>query len=113
MNSNSIDVGKRIFDARKEKNMTREKLAELSDISVQFLADIEKGRKSMTINTLKKICDSLNLSADYIINGEPRGKYDIIVSLLDKLTDDETKQAEKLLEVFVEALNNKTDTKKR
>ncbi len=67
----------------------------------------------MTINTLKKICDSLNLSADCIINGEPRGKYDSIVSLLDKITDDDIKHAEKLLEIFVDALNNKTDTKKR
>ena len=107
MNINSIDVGKRIFDARKEKNMTREKLAEMSGISVQFLSDIENGRKSMTITTLRNICNSLNLSADYIINGTEQSRTYGIVSLLDKLDDNDVKYAEKLLKVYVDALNNK------
>ena len=42
-----------------ESGKPEEKLAELADISVQFLADIEKGRKSMTILTLKKIAAAL------------------------------------------------------
>ena len=40
---------------REYSNLTREVLAVKADISVQFLADIENGRKSMTVKTLKKI----------------------------------------------------------
>ena len=109
MNNSSVDVGKRILDARKEKNVTREKLAELSDISVQFLADIEKGRKSMTITTLRNICRSLNLSADYVINGTDNSGYDSILSLLNRLDDNDKKQAEKLLEIFVETIDSKKE----
>lgn len=107
MDSNNYGVGKRILEARKNNRLTREKLAEMSGISVQFLSDIENGRKSMTITTLRNICYSLNLSADYIINGTEQSRTYGIVSLLDKLDDNDVKYAEKLLKVYVDALNNK------
>ncbi len=107
MDSNNYGVGKRILEARKNNRLTREKLAEMSGISVQFLSDIENGRKSMTITTLRNICNSLNLSADYIINGTEQSRTYGIVSLLDKLDDNDVKYAEKLLKVYVDALNNK------
>ena len=45
---NNTDVGKRINEIRKYRGYTREKLSEMADVSVQFLADIEKGdRKSV------------------------------------------------------------------
>lgn len=55
LNELNIEVGARITELRKQRGYTREKLSELADVSVQFLADIEKGRKSMTVATLKRI----------------------------------------------------------
>ena len=69
MDNKNIEVGQRITELRKKRGYTREKLAEFADISVQFLADIEKGRKGMTVNTLRKIAATLNVSTDYIVNG--------------------------------------------
>ena len=46
MNYPYEETGNRIFMLRKERGLTRERLAEMADISVQFLADIEKGRKT-------------------------------------------------------------------
>ena len=43
MNELNIAVGARITELRKQRGYTREKLSELADVSVQFLADIEKG----------------------------------------------------------------------
>ena len=60
-------TGNRILKLRKDRGMTREKLAELADISVQFLADIEKGRKNMTVTTLRKLSSALLVSTDYIV----------------------------------------------
>ena len=84
---------------------TREKLAELADISVQFLADIEKGRKSMTVNTLRQIAAMLNVSTDYIVNGiTPSVPQDEIAITLASLNDDARTHAEQLLVIFAEAL---------
>ena len=63
------EEGARILQARKMQGLTRERLAETADISVQFLADIERGAKNMTVTTLRKLAAALSLSTDYIVNG--------------------------------------------
>ena len=45
-------IGKRITDGRKHIKMRREKLAEKLDVSVQFIADVEYGKKGMSMKTL-------------------------------------------------------------
>ncbi|MBD5129134.1 MAG: helix-turn-helix transcriptional regulator [Ruminococcaceae bacterium] len=105
MNENSELVGKRINDARKNLGCSREKLAEKADISVQFLADIEKGRKSMTVNTLRRLAAALNVTTDFIVNGTETTPTDHISALLNSLTPYHRTQAEKLLAVFVETIN--------
>ena len=63
------ETGNRILSLRKAQRLTRERLAEAADISVQFLADIEKGKKNMTVTTLRKIAAALSVTTDYIVNG--------------------------------------------
>lgn len=105
MNVYNVEVGGRINETRKSRGYTREKLSELADISVQFLADIEKGRKSMTVNTLRKISAALNVTADYIVNGsEPYSENTAVNVMLASLPPYQREQAEKLLAVFVEAV---------
>lgn len=105
MENRNLEVGERITALRKERGYTREKLSELADISVQFLADLEKGRKSMTVATLRRIAAALLVSTDYIVNGTPaRDENAAILSILDTLSERNKKQAEKLLAVFAEAV---------
>ena len=63
------EVGLRLRRLREQKELTRERLAEYADISVQFLADIETGRKGMTVQTLRKLVNALHCSADDIVFG--------------------------------------------
>lgn len=107
MDIDNIKVGKRINDTRKCRGYTREKLSELADVSVQFLADIEKGRKSMTVATLRRIAHALNVTADYIINGaEPYSENESINKILAALSPYQREQAEKLLLLFAETVNH-------
>ena len=65
-------VGRRLRCRREDLALTREKLAEYADISVQFLADIETGRKGMTVQTLRKLALALHCSAEYqVVGAEP------------------------------------------
>lgn len=101
------EPGTRILKMRKKRGYTQEKLAELADISVQFLADIERGRKSMTLKTLRRIAAALNVTTDYIVNGlEPFSEKAEINVMLASLSPYHRQQAEKLLAVFIETLNN-------
>ena len=107
MDANSEFVGTRITDTRKRRGYSREKLAEKADISVQFLADIEKGRKSMTVNTLRRLAAALSVTTDYIVNGTETSETDRVAAMLASLDTYHRTQAEKLLAVFVETINQK------
>lgn len=110
MNELNIEVGKRITKLRQDRGYTREKLSEFANISVQFLADIEKGRKSMTIATLKRIAAALLVTTDYIVNGTIESDDNQgIMSIINTLSDKNKKQAEKILTAFAEAVNSASD----
>lgn len=106
------EPGTRIREMRKKRGYTREKLAEYADISVQFLADIERGQKSMTLKTLRNIAAALNITTDYIVNGsEPFTENAELNLMLASLSPYKRRQAEKLLAVFIETLNNPENDK--
>lgn len=60
-------LGERIKLVRKAKNMTREKLAELIDVSPRFLAEVEAGKVGVSLQKLKNISTILTISTDYLI----------------------------------------------
>ena len=62
----------RIRKAREDLGYTREKFAELLDVSVSYLAELERGRTGISVKMLVKVCKVLGLSADYILFGEER-----------------------------------------
>ncbi|MBR4983612.1 MAG: helix-turn-helix transcriptional regulator [Lachnospiraceae bacterium] len=102
-------VGKRIREIREYQHLTREQLAEQADISVQFLADIEVGRKSMSINTLFKLSNALHVSNDYLILGTNDSSFTSknLLALLDSLSDKEFEIAEKIITLYIQGLTLK------
>ena len=62
----------RIRKAREDAGYTLEKFAELLDVSVSYMAEVERGRTGISVKMLIKICDVLGLSADYVLFGEKR-----------------------------------------
>lgn len=65
------EIGLRVRALREQQSLSRERLAEAANLSVQFLADIETGRKGMTVLTLRKLAVALRCSADELIFGSP------------------------------------------
>ena len=107
------ELGARLRALRTYQKKTREQLAEEAEISVQFLAELEFGRKSMTTNVLRRICSALNVSADYLLFGRSELiEQDMILSMLSTLTPEECSYAEELLKTFIRAVKgekNRTD----
>ena len=67
----------RIRRAREEAGYTREKFAELLDVSVSYMAEVERGRTGISVKMLIKICRLLGLSADYVLFGGERSESDL------------------------------------
>ncbi len=106
MENKYSDVGQRIFLLRSRQKLTREQLAESAEISVQFLSDIEKGRKNMTVTTVRKIAAALNVTTDYIINGRnephPDGENEL-TEIYRTLSDDDKSRAREILRLFAQS----------
>ncbi|HJD20328.1 MAG TPA: helix-turn-helix domain-containing protein [Candidatus Gemmiger faecigallinarum] len=101
-------IGRRLRSRREAAGLTRERLAEYADISVQFLADIETGRKGMTVQTLRKLALALHCSCDDLIFGEDarrEGSIPPALALqLSSLTQDQASLASDILALVKKAL---------
>lgn len=64
------EIGKRIHQIRIQNEYTQAEFAETIDISINFLSEIENGKKGLSQETLAKICIKMNVSADYILFGK-------------------------------------------
>ena len=62
----------RIRKAREKMGYTREKFAEKLDVSVSYLAELERGKTGISVKMLVKVCNVLGLSADYVLFGHER-----------------------------------------
>lgn len=60
-------LGLRIKKRRKSLNMTQERLAETTNISISFLGHIERGSRKASIDTLVKIANALDISMDILL----------------------------------------------
>lgn len=86
----NLIVGLRIREVRESLHLSREKFSEKCDISASFLADVERGKKSLTAKTIYKICDTYNISADYIVLGHKKGfDKDIGIEILNSFNNEQ------------------------
>ena len=60
-------VGINIRAIRKSQNMTIDDLADKCDFQSPYLSDIERGERNITLHTLTKIIDALNVDAASIL----------------------------------------------
>ncbi len=62
-------IGQRVKNERIKRNMSREKLAEVLELSSVYIGQIERGERKMSLDTLASISGYLDLSLDYLVNG--------------------------------------------
>ena len=64
------EIGKRIQLCRKQQGFTQEQLAEMMNVSIQMISNLERGNKSIRIENLVNLSTILNVSTDYILTGK-------------------------------------------
>lgn len=81
-----IMIGSRIRTIRESMPMTREQFAELINVSVSFLSQIERGNKLMSIEKLMEISSKTGFSTDYILfDDKAKSNY---VNRINKMLQD-------------------------
>ena len=98
-----VQIGRRLFEARTGKGFTQEDLSEMTGLSIKMISAAENGHKAMRPENIVKICNSLSLSADYLL----RGESPILVAIgeEEKMNTLTTKQREALSKIVADFLS--------
>ena len=92
--------GERIRDQRNAIRMTQEQVAEESDISLRFYQMIERGEKSVSLDTLIRLSKTLNSSVDYLLFGKAADSLnDPITDMFEEMTLQQRKDATMILQL--------------
>jgi transcriptional regulator with XRE-family HTH domain len=82
------NVGSILKQLRKEKRLTLKDLSEMTDLSTSFLSQVERSKSSITLQSLSKISDALEVSRSYFFP-ESNQKDTLIDKADGKGTDNE------------------------
>lgn len=97
-------MGQRIMVRRKALRMTQEEMAERLGVSTQMISNLELGKKAIRPENLAKVCDVLDLSADFVLTGtNTKTAVDAISEKLTQLTTEELQ----MVSDMIDYMNNK------
>lgn len=65
-----LEIGRRLRRRRETAGYTRERLGELCSLSPRFIANIELGDSTFSLDSLMTICQVLSCSSDYLLFGK-------------------------------------------
>ena len=88
----------RIRKAREDMGYTREKFAEKLDVSVSYLAELERGRTGISVKMLIKVCNVLGLSADYVLFGTERTEDELRLDAIRRIDEKYLPLLDKVME---------------
>src|SRR5690625_2599240 len=68
------DIGKQIKKLRLEREMTLKDVSEKTGLSIGFLSQVERDKSSVTLQSISKISDALNVSRSYFFEDNKNSK---------------------------------------
>ncbi|MEK4513101.1 helix-turn-helix domain-containing protein [Paenibacillus sp. FSL K6-2524] len=80
-------IGERLRHMRKSRGLSQEQLAERSSLHTNYIGQIERGEKNLTIETLHKITRGLEVTLEEVFKhidptGEPTDELSEIIHML-------------------------------
>ncbi|MDC0745449.1 helix-turn-helix domain-containing protein [Polyangium mundeleinium] len=94
----SSKVGARIRELQTERGMTLQELAEAGALSANYLASVEDGFATLTVETLDRIARALDVPPMRIIVFPEDDERDLIADLICKLPEHEHHKVRKDIE---------------
>jgi len=102
------ELGKRILALRNKKGLTQEELAERSGLSNTYIAMLETGKRTPSLDALFKMGDALNVGIiDMLSFDRPaaKGKKAVFVGI--ELTEQEAKVVKEASRILGKRISNK------
>ena len=61
------EMGKRLFEVREARGVTRRELAEMLHVTKTQISDIENGKSGTNLERFLQLCEFYQVSADYLL----------------------------------------------
>ena len=99
-------IGKRIKNARLNKNLTQEKLAEMLNISIAYLSRVETGTTKINLKRLDEICKILEISDTEILSGTSDTSINYLNSDLGNIFNNCSPEKQRLIYEIANIISN-------
>ena len=99
-------LSKNIKSARLSSNLTQENLSEMSEISLNFLKDVEGGRSGTSLTTLINLCNSLNTTPNELLKDLFINSYEKSENLFQQINLLNDYQKEAVITLIKYFINN-------
>ena len=101
-------LGKNIANHRHELNMTQQQLAELSNLSINFISRLERGGSNdVSSTTLLRLATALGTSMDSLMTNQASSHREPqLRKLINKLENYDYSKTEHLSKIILELLEN-------
>lgn len=103
---NYQDIGKRIKQVRLNRNLTQEKLAEMINILITHMSNIENGNAKLSLPVLVKIANALNCNTDVLLCGNIPDNLNATDSIISEMLKDCTNRERTIIIDTVQSLKN-------
>lgn len=104
MQLNYKDIGNRIKQQRKKIGLTQEKLAELTEISVPHMSNIENANTKVSLTVLVNIANVLHCTIDELLCGNLANNAPATNTVINNIFDGCTKDDKAIILDIMEAL---------
>ena len=86
--TSATEIGHRMRSCRKSIGLTQAEIAEKMDLSINYVSDLENGKKNMSILTMASLCKCFDKSADYFLYGtEDKNAGEFVSTLSNQQLD--------------------------
>lgn len=103
-------LGQRIREERLKLHLTQEKLAEDIKISDSYMGQIERGERSLTLETLVTLANRFGVTVDYLLADSVKVKDEELISewlqVMDGRSANEKRMALDIIKVMFGHLDN-------
>ena len=82
-------LGERIREERKRLHLTQSALAEEIDVSDTYIGQIERGERSLTLDTLVRLVSKLGVTIDFLLSDYVTAGDDIIVDQFKQIIENQ------------------------
>lgn len=100
-------MGRRLYERRKQMNLSQETLAELAGVTAQTISTAELGKKAMRADTVIHICEALKISPNYLLLGTVSAEDTSLISeKLTQLTPTQYRHLEDIINTFIAVIED-------